>query len=69
MLVSLLKIELLSTSEAFDSGEFYDGTHQIFAALFIRTHPLSASTDDPKNRSQRHELSDDYASHSQAQRA
>jgi hypothetical protein len=28
MLVSLLKIELLSASEAFDSGEFYNGTHR-----------------------------------------
>jgi hypothetical protein len=29
MLVSLLKIELLSASEVFDSGEFYNGMRLI----------------------------------------
>jgi hypothetical protein len=36
MLVSLLKIELLSASEAFDSGEFYNGMYQIPVTYFVR---------------------------------
>jgi hypothetical protein len=68
MVVPLLKIELLSAAETFDSSEFYNGN--IVPSCFDPDANVSStSSNDSDYCSQRRELPNDHASHSQIERA
>jgi hypothetical protein len=68
MVVSLLKIELLSAAETLDSSEFYNGEHLI-SFCYLGADNRSTSSNDTHYCPQRHQLQDDHAPYSQIERA
>jgi hypothetical protein len=66
MVVSLLKVELISTAENVDEAEYYGG--KSITDIEICTDKDSSLSHDPDDRAQRHQLQDPNTSHTQAER-
>ena len=65
MVVSLLKIELLSIAEHVDEAEYYNGKRMIDIDIF--TDQRSSRSNDSNHRTQRHHLQDTHTSHTQVE--
>jgi len=65
LVVSLLKIELLSDAEHVDAAEYYAG--KPITGVEIRADQDSALSHDPDDRAQRNQLQDPDSSHTQVE--